>query len=64
MDAKVIREPAALRRSSPQPLYRQIADHLERAIRNCALNPGDRLYSYYVHSRRFNVSRITVRQAI
>jgi GntR family transcriptional regulator len=64
MDAKVIREPAALRRSSPQPLYRQIADRLERAIRGGALKPGDRLHSEDIQSRRFKVSRITVRQAI
>jgi GntR family transcriptional regulator len=51
-----------LTRSSPEPLYRQLAQHLESAIGELA--PGDRLDSEGQLSDRFGVSRITVRQAI
>ena len=34
---------AALRRSSPEPLYRQLAQVLERAIQSGALKPGDKM---------------------
>jgi GntR family transcriptional regulator len=53
-----------LHRSSPEPLYRQLAQHLEAAIRSGRLKPGDRLESESLLSDRFAVSRITVRQAI
>lgn len=53
-----------LHRSSPEPLYRQIAAHLEEAIRSGRLNPGDKLDSEAALIERFKVSRITVRQAI
>jgi GntR family transcriptional regulator len=52
----------ALTRSSPEPLYRQLAQHLESAIGKLA--PGDRLDSEGQLADRFGVSRITVRQAI
>src|SRR5215207_506258 len=53
-----------LHRSSPEPLYRQLAQHLEAAIRSGQLKPGDRLESESLLADRFAVSRITVRQAI
>ena len=52
-----------LTRSSPEPLYRQLAQHLESAIGR-KLTPGDRLDSEGQLADRFGVSRITVRQAI
>jgi GntR family transcriptional regulator len=55
---------AALRRSSPEPLYRQLADLLERAIHGGALKPGDRLDSESVLAERYGVSRITLRHAV
>ena len=59
-----IPERAALNRASPEPLYRQLAQHLESAIRSGALKPGDRLESEELLVRRFAVSRITVRLAV
>ena len=53
-----------LSRSSPEPLYRQLAWRLEAAIRSGRLKPGDRLDSESLLSDRFAISRITVRQAI
>jgi GntR family transcriptional regulator len=55
---------AGLTRSSPEPLYRQLAQQLESAIAGGKLGPGDRLDSEGQLSERFGVSRITVRQAI
>jgi GntR family transcriptional regulator len=54
----------ALRRSSPEPLYRQLAGVLERAIGSGALKLGDRLDSEGVLAERYRVSRITLRQAV
>jgi GntR family transcriptional regulator len=62
--ARIIREGAALSRASPEPLYRQLAQHLEGTIRSGALKPGDRLPSEEALVRRFAVSRITVRLAV
>jgi len=56
--------PAALSRSSPEPLYRQLAAVLENAVRSGALKPGDRLDSEGVLAERYGVSRITLRQAV
>jgi len=53
-----------LSRSSPEPLYRQLAGHLENEIRSGALKPGDRLESEGLLTHRFQVSRITLRQAV
>jgi GntR family transcriptional regulator len=55
---------AVLSRSSPEPLYRQLADNLERAIRSGGLKPGARLDSETVLGQRFAASRITLRQAV
>jgi GntR family transcriptional regulator len=54
----------ALLRSSPEPLYRQLAAQFAEAIRNGALKQGDKLESEELLTKRFQVSRITVRQAI
>jgi GntR family transcriptional regulator len=53
-----------LSRSSPEPLYRQLAGHLENEIRSGSLKPGDRLESEGLLTHRFQVSRITLRQAV
>jgi GntR family transcriptional regulator len=55
---------AVLSRSSPEPLYRQLAGHLETEIRSGRLRPGDRLESEGLLTHRFQVSRITLRQAV
>jgi GntR family transcriptional regulator len=53
-----------LSRSSPEPLYRQLASHLEGEILGGRLKPGDRLASEGLLTERFQVSRITLRQAV
>jgi GntR family transcriptional regulator len=63
MDSKTAKPPA-LQRSSPEPLYRQLAAHLEMAIRSGALAPGDRIPSEPSLAAQHGISRITVRQAI
>jgi GntR family transcriptional regulator len=55
---------AVLSRSSPEPLYCQLATHLEGEVRNGRLKPGDRLEPEGSLTRRFQVSRITLRQAV
>jgi GntR family transcriptional regulator len=62
MDSRLEKPP--LSRSSSQPLYRQLAQRIEDAIRSGRLKPGDRVDSESVLSDRFAVSRITVRLAI
>jgi GntR family transcriptional regulator len=58
------REMPLLRRSSPEPLYRQLARHIETEIGRGALKLYDRLESEGLLAERFQVSRITVRQAV
>lgn len=53
-----------LSRSSPVPLYRQLASHLEDEIRSGRLLPGARLPSETELTRHYGVSRITLRQAV
>ncbi|MBM3596853.1 MAG: GntR family transcriptional regulator [Alphaproteobacteria bacterium] len=53
-----------LRRSSPDPLYRQLSAHLQSEIRRGALKLGERIDSEDLLASRFRVSRITVRQAV
>lgn len=53
-----------LNRSSPEPLYRQLASHFESEIGSGRLKPGDRLESEGLLIDRFQVSRITLRQAV
>src|SRR6187551_173235 len=62
--ARADQSSAVLSRSGPEPLYRQLAGVLERAIRNGRLKPGDRLDSETVLTGRYGVSRITLRQAV
>jgi GntR family transcriptional regulator len=64
MGARTIEQPSELSRSSPVPLYRQLANFLETAIRGGRLKPGDRLDSEWLLARRHQVSRITIRQAV
>lgn len=56
------REP--LQRSSPDPLYQQLAAYLEGEVRGGRLKSGDRIEAEDALSARFKVSRITVRQAV
>ncbi len=51
-------------RSSPVPLYFQVAEQLERAIVDGALVPGDRLANELVLADQLGLSRPTLRQAI
>jgi GntR family transcriptional regulator len=51
-------------RTSPVPLYFQIAENLRAAIEGGVLRPGDRLETEKLLSERLNVSRPTVRQAV
>ena len=51
-------------RSSPVPLYHQLAQAIERSILAGELTPGDRIENEVELSRRLNVSRPTTRQAI
>lgn len=52
-----------LSRSSPEPLYRQLATRLEMEIGR-GLKPGDQLEPESALIARYGVSRITVRQAV
>ncbi|MEU1180264.1 GntR family transcriptional regulator [Streptomyces sp. NPDC005820] len=56
--------PFALDRSSPVPLYYQLAQQLESAIEHGALAPGNLLGNEIDLSTRLGLSRPTVRQAI
>jgi DNA-binding GntR family transcriptional regulator len=51
-------------RSSPVPLYYQLAQQLEQAITDGRLAAGDRLENEVDLAERFGLSRPTVRQAI
>jgi GntR family transcriptional regulator len=53
-----------LDRSSPVPLYYQLAQSIEEAINSGALAPGDRLENEVALTRRLGLSRPTARQAI
>jgi DNA-binding GntR family transcriptional regulator len=53
-----------LDRSSPIPLYFQIAEALKRSIEDGTLRPGDRLDNELDLTERLGVSRPTVRQAV
>lgn len=54
----------ALDRSSPVPLYFQVAQHLESAIERGDLDVGDRLENEVALAERWGLSRPTMRQAI
>jgi DNA-binding GntR family transcriptional regulator len=51
-------------KSSPVPLYSQIADQLEEAINDGTLAPGQSLESEVALAGRLSVSRPTLRQAV
>jgi DNA-binding GntR family transcriptional regulator len=51
-------------RTSPVPLYYQVAQELEQAIESGALQPGTRVDNENVLAERMNVSRPTLRRAI
>jgi len=53
-----------LDRTSPIPLYFQIAENLKQAIEDGTLKPGDRLDNELDLTERLGVSRPTVRQAV
>ena len=53
-----------LDRSSRLPLYAQLAEQLEQAIRDGTLQPGDRLDTEVDLSQRLGLGRPTVRQAV
>lgn len=53
-----------LHRSSPVPLYHQIAEQLEAAIRSGQLQPGDRIENELSLAEKTGLSRPTIRQAI
>ncbi len=56
--------PKTLDKAGMTPLYRQLAQILEKSIRDGSLPEGHRLPSEQELMRRFEVSRITVRQAM
>jgi DNA-binding GntR family transcriptional regulator len=51
-------------RSSPVPLYFQVAEQLERAIHDGLLVPGDRIANEVALADQLGLSRPTMRQAI
>jgi DNA-binding GntR family transcriptional regulator len=51
-------------RSSPVPLYFQVAEQLERAIQDGLLAPGDRIANEVALADQLGLSRPTLRQAI
>lgn len=53
-----------LDRTSPVPLYHQVAQHLQEQIRRGILAPGDALPTEEDLQRIYGVSRATVRQAV
>lgn len=54
----------ALDRSSPVPLYHQVATAFETAIRDGDLPPGTRLDNEIELAKRYSLSRPTMRQAL
>lgn len=51
-------------KSSPLPIYYQIEEQLKKQIENGELKPNDSLPSEREFAERFEISRMTVRQAI
>lgn len=65
MDRMAVHRPAvSVDRSSPVPLYFQVAQQLEAAIRDGRLPPGSRLENEILLADRYGLSRPTIRQAI
>jgi DNA-binding transcriptional MocR family regulator len=53
----------ALNRASPQPLYAQLAQDIQRRIRSGALPPGARLPTVRELARQLGVTRLTIHSA-
>ena len=65
LDPSVPKElPITLDRNSPVPLYHQLAQAIEAAIRSGDLAPGDRLENELSMTTRLGLARPTARQAI
>ncbi|MDO5698745.1 MAG: GntR family transcriptional regulator [Dermatophilus congolensis] len=56
--------PVVIDRSSPVPLYHQLAEQLTAAIENGTLQPGDPFENELAMAHRLELSRPTVRRAI
>jgi DNA-binding GntR family transcriptional regulator len=56
--------PLSVDRSSPVPLYFQVAEQLQRAITDGVLVPGDRIANEIALADELGLSRPTMRQAI
>lgn len=56
--------PVRIDRSSPVPLYHQLAEQLTAAVTSGVLSPGDSFENEIAMSRRLALSRPTVRRAI
>ena len=54
----------ALDRSLPTPLYHQVRDLLLEEIQSGAISPGEKIPSEAELEAKYEISRITVRQAI
>lgn len=62
MSAQTI--PVTIDRSSPVPLYHQLAEQLTRAVSDGTLQPGDPFENEVAVAERLQISRPTVRRAI
>ncbi|WP_100010400.1 GntR family transcriptional regulator [Lentibacillus sediminis] len=51
-------------KQSPLPIYYQLAEEIKQLIRSGELAPGDLLPSEREYAEKYNISRMTVRQAI
>src|SRR4051795_8884724 len=59
-----VRVPVAIDRSSPVPLYHQLAEQLMASIADGRLQPGDPFENEMALAERLQLSRPTVRRAI
>jgi GntR family transcriptional regulator len=58
------RNPVVIDSASIVPLYKQLIQYLISAIETHQLKPGDRIPSESELSKKFNISRVTVRRAL
>ncbi len=56
--------PKVIDSESIVPLYKQLFHHLNSAIENHQLKPGDRIPSENDLAKEFNISRVTIRRAL
>ena len=56
--------PVVIDRSSPVPLYHQLAEQLTAAVENGTLRPGDPFENELALAARLDLSRPTVRRAM